>query len=78
MSTSETKTKNMIFVFVSAHVIRTLFLVTAHEFHETKIWFFVSVFRVLKGVALGILNFTELKKLYKHSHRLPLLTITYG
>ena len=41
----------MIFVFVSAHVIRTLFLVTAHEFHETKIWFFVSVFRVLKGVA---------------------------
>ena len=49
--TSETKTKIKVFVFVSAHVIRTLFLVTAHEFQETKIWFFVAVFRVLEGVA---------------------------
>ena len=48
ISTSKTKTK----IFVSAHVIRTLFLVTAHEFQRTKIWFFVAVFRVLEGVAL--------------------------
>ena len=41
ISTSKTKMKIKIFVFVSAHVIRTLFLVTAHEFQKTKIWFFV-------------------------------------
>ena len=40
ISTFKTRTKIKIFVFVSVHVIRTLILVTAHEFQHTKILIF--------------------------------------